>query len=280
MIETIYLDKHHHVVRNKSQAMFRLDIVRNPEEHEDAATKRQWKETAVTVRQSNFRMCQGGISTDFFHGDTADDTSIIFLLYFLARTRSGQHAALVGFALCDEEDDDDDDDVDTLYINALCANPDVRYVPEGGIKGLGSILLKQIEYFARDEENYTSIRLSALAYVINYYRRFGFRHVADCKGLRKDRRKTGNEKWVEKDKDILKAAEFLPQHIILGNVNTTVLQMGTPDDVYEDCRARIEKGKQVPGGFILAPGCELPPKAPPENVMAMTRAVNDFGWYD
>ena len=80
--------------------------------------------------------------------------------------------------------------------------------------------------------------------------------------------------------DILKASEYMPQHVILGNVDTTILQTGTPDDVYEDCRVRIEKGKQCPSGFILAPGCELPPKAPPENVMAMTRAVNDFGWYD
>jgi uroporphyrinogen decarboxylase len=79
--------------------------------------------------------------------------------------------------------------------------------------------------------------------------------------------------------DILKAAEFLPQHVILGNVNTTILQTGTPDDVYEDCRVRIEKGKQCPGGFILAPACELPPMAPAENVMAMTEAINDLGWY-
>ena len=212
MIETIYFDARHHVVGAKQQASFRLDIIRNPDEHEEAATKRQWKDTAVTVRKSNFKMCQGSISIDFFHGETVEDTSIVFLLYFMARTRTGQHAELVGFALCDEEDDDDDEDVDTLYINALCANPDVRYVPEGGIKGLGSILMKQIEYFARDEGSYDSIRLSALGYVINYYRRFGFRHVSSCDELRKDRRKTGNETWVEKDKDIRKAAEANMKH--------------------------------------------------------------------
>jgi uroporphyrinogen decarboxylase len=32
-------------------------------------------------------------------------------------------------------------------------------------------------------------------------------------------------------------------------------------------------------GFILAPGCGLPPKSPPYNVWMMTEAVNDFGWY-
>ena len=112
MIETIYFDARHHVVGEKQRASFRLDIIRNPDEHEEGATKRQWKDTAVTVRKSNFRMCQGSISIDFFHGETVEDTSIVFLLYFMARTRTGQHAELVGFALCDEEDDDDDDDDD------------------------------------------------------------------------------------------------------------------------------------------------------------------------
>ena len=35
-----------------------------------------------------------------------------------------------------------------------------------------------------------------------------------------------------------------------------------------------------PVGFILGPGCTLPNAPPPVNMFAMTRAVNDFGWYD
>ena len=41
----------------------------------------------------------------------------------------------------------------------------------------------------------------------------------------------------------------------------------------------VKKGKKLSTGFIFSPGCEIPPKSNPENVMAMTKAVNDFGWY-
>ena len=76
------------------------------------------------------------------------------------------------------------------------------------------------------------------------------------------------------------AGEYFPGDIILGNLNPAIIQEGTPEEVYHASRKVIEKGKKLPGGFIFAPGCELPPKASPVNVMAMTRAINDFGWYE
>ncbi|MBW1768047.1 MAG: uroporphyrinogen-III decarboxylase, partial [Deltaproteobacteria bacterium] len=59
-----------------------------------------------------------------------------------------------------------------------------------------------------------------------------------------------------------------------------IIQTGTPEEVYEASRTVIEKGKKLPGGFIFSPGCEMPPMAPIENVRMMTKAVNDYGWYD
>ena len=56
-------------------------------------------------------------------------------------------------------------------------------------------------------------------------------------------------------------------------------QTGTPEEVHECVRICIEKGKQHPGGFMLGPGCEMPPKAPSYNVWTMMKAVSDFGWY-
>jgi len=38
-----------------------------------------------------------------------------------------------------------------------------------------------------------------------------------------------------------------------------------------------EKSNKYPSGYILLPGCETLPKVPPEKIIAMTRAVNDFG---
>lgn len=79
--------------------------------------------------------------------------------------------------------------------------------------------------------------------------------------------------------ELEKAAEYFPKDIIMGNLEPTIILTSTPEEVYEASRKVIEKGKKLPSGFIFGPGCELPPESPPENVMAMTKAVNDFGWY-
>ena len=75
------------------------------------------------------------------------------------------------------------------------------------------------------------------------------------------------------------AARYFPDDIIMGNLEPAIIQTGTPQQVYEAAGEVIRKGKRLTGGYIFAPGCELPPRASIENVMAMTRAVNDFGQY-
>jgi len=73
---------------------------------------------------------------------------------------------------------------------------------------------------------------------------------------------------------------FGDKNIIMGNVNPTIIQLGRPEEVYEECRKCIEKGKKAPRGFILMSGCEVPAKAPPYNIWIMRKAVSDFGRYD
>jgi uroporphyrinogen decarboxylase len=75
------------------------------------------------------------------------------------------------------------------------------------------------------------------------------------------------------------AAEYFPNDIITGNLDPAIIQEGTPGEVYEATRKNIEAGKRIKGGYIFSPGCDLPPRAPVENVRMMTKAVNDFGWY-
>jgi uroporphyrinogen decarboxylase len=75
------------------------------------------------------------------------------------------------------------------------------------------------------------------------------------------------------------AGKYFPDQIILGSVDPIIIQTGAPEDVYNATRKNIEEGKKLPGGYIFSPGCQLPPRANPENVMAMTRAANDVGWY-
>jgi uroporphyrinogen decarboxylase len=80
--------------------------------------------------------------------------------------------------------------------------------------------------------------------------------------------------------DILRAAEYFPNDIILGNLEPAIIQTGTPQQVYEASREVIEKGKMCSGGFIFASGCQLPPMSPSENILMMTKAAEDFGWYE
>ena len=80
--------------------------------------------------------------------------------------------------------------------------------------------------------------------------------------------------------DIKVAAQFFPEDIIFGNIDPIIIQIGTPQKLYSLCERIITDGKRCPGGFILGTGCDIPPNAPATNVFAMTKAVNDFGWYD
>jgi len=82
----------------------------------------------------------------------------------------------------------------------------------------------------------------------------------------------------EVDLDI--ASKYFPGHVIMGNIEPALIQTGTPDRIYEAARVCIIKGRKHLGGFILSPGCELPPLAPEPNVWAIMQAVSDYGWYE
>lgn len=75
-------------------------------------------------------------------------------------------------------------------------------------------------------------------------------------------------------------SKLFPNDILMGNIEPAQFQMGTPAHVYKLARHCIEIGKKHEPGFVLAPGCELPPKCSPYSVWMMSKAVNDFGWYD
>lgn len=57
---------------------------------------------------------------------------------------------------------------------------------------------------------------------------------------------------------------------------TTTLVMGTPADVENEAKDAIEAAK-AGGGFILAPGCEISPKASLESIKAAVRTAEKYG---
>lgn len=79
--------------------------------------------------------------------------------------------------------------------------------------------------------------------------------------------------------DLYDAAKHFPKDVIVGNINPSLVQSSSPEEVYNEAKNVIEKGKNISQGFIFAPGCSMPPKSPPENMEALRRALNDFGRY-
>jgi uroporphyrinogen-III decarboxylase len=65
---------------------------------------------------------------------------------------------------------------------------------------------------------------------------------------------------------------------IMGGLSCLTLLNGTPEDVYREACACIAAGK--PGGrYVLGSACAVPRAAPPANLLAARRAVEDKGWY-
>ena len=65
---------------------------------------------------------------------------------------------------------------------------------------------------------------------------------------------------------------------LFGNLDTSLLCLGTPDDVKEKCRALFEV--MLPeSGFILSSGCSMSGNTKVENVIAMVEAAQEFGNY-
>lgn len=75
------------------------------------------------------------------------------------------------------------------------------------------------------------------------------------------------------------AEAFGHRHIVAGNVSTTRLALGTYEEVFSNVQRIVDEGKELPGGFVLMPACEMPVMAPPVNVHAMVTAGKKFGAY-
>jgi len=80
--------------------------------------------------------------------------------------------------------------------------------------------------------------------------------------------------------DLEETGDFLGEkYILAGNISTTTLQIGTPEDVKEEVKRCLNQAKGRSGGFILMPACEYPPMAPSENLESVREALMEYGFY-
>ena len=64
--------------------------------------------------------------------------------------------------------------------------------------------------------------------------------------------------------------------IIAGNIEPAVIHMGQPEEVYRLSMAALVQGSGSPRGYILMPGCGIPPGVPAENLLMLKKAAEDF----
>jgi uroporphyrinogen-III decarboxylase len=78
--------------------------------------------------------------------------------------------------------------------------------------------------------------------------------------------------------DIYKAKEILKDHVCLqGNIPSTILQVGTVQDIKDYCKKLIDVvGKG--GGFIMSPRSSTD-EVKPENLKAMIDFTQEYGVY-
>jgi uroporphyrinogen-III decarboxylase len=88
----------------------------------------------------------------------------------------------------------------------------------------------------------------------------------------------GKTIWMFDQADMVKVKEIVGDTLcIFGNVPSTMLQLGTPDEVKDYCKHLIDTvGKD--GGFIMGNGAFFD-QAKPENLQAMVAFSKDYGRY-
>jgi len=130
------------------------------------------------VCNSEKTFCSDNISSSYFkpREHIIYRTEIVFLLYGKSRQPDRKTKiikeelnTLMGFAICYREKKKN-----TLFIDVIAAKSAVKY------SNLGKTLLKNIAMYAY-HENYSGLELSSLSHVLCYYRKFGFKHIKNCK---------------------------------------------------------------------------------------------------
>lgn len=117
-------------------------------------------------------LCRKQIDQSWFDfNKVLDRTDMVFVLSKLIDVYDEDTEVIIGFALCADKAARTGGEDNSLYIDTICTEPQV-----GSSFPAGKALLNTIYNYAR-KEGYSYLSLRALAHVINYYRKFGFRFM-------------------------------------------------------------------------------------------------------
>jgi uroporphyrinogen decarboxylase len=85
---------------------------------------------------------------------------------------------------------------------------------------------------------------------------------------------------VGREMDLDETGAFLGEdYVLAGNLDSSILQIGSAEQVKEEVRRCLQSGMKHSGGFMLMPACEIPPDMPRETVSAIAEALFEYGHY-
>ena len=167
-------------------------------------SKVTWNYIAAGIRNAQHSFCKGELSSNFFNKEKLETyTDVIVTLSMIENAsdksrHEHERVRLIGFVMCNDLKTHADfaEIQDTLYIDAICGNTlgvrpppakagnlwtepvynlNSESDPHTAIK-VGKIMLNMVEHYAINS-GFEQLKLSALSYVINYYRNIGYRHI-------------------------------------------------------------------------------------------------------
>ncbi len=84
--------------------------------------------------------------------------------------------------------------------------------------------------------------------------------------------------WMIDQSDMVRAKQTIgADNAIMGNISSSMLKLGTPEQVTNEVKRLIDK-VGVGGGYVVSNGAFFD-EAKPENVRAMVRTTKEYGAY-
>ncbi len=120
--------------------------------------------------------------------------------------------------------------------------------------------------------------------LINYLHRYDFDvilHICGDTTPMLDFLSETNADLISLDRvNMLKAMEKLSNRMrLIGNFNTSAIMFSNTEEIYEKTAVMVEQFKFAHKGYIASTGCEVPIRAPKENVQAFIRGAKEKAWY-
>ncbi len=149
-----------------------------------------FKNKLKLIKKSINILCKKAIPPDYIDIKNENYTDLIIAFSKGSERNQNDFTTILGFVvLCQN--------YNNIEVELICVGNQFRDKQLFEVKGLGYKLFNKIEDICKDK-NLNIIKLSALPYVINYYRKMGFKHILNPYCGKKDK----------EDKNLKKLAEY------------------------------------------------------------------------